>query len=97
MIHPRLPQHILAAHPFEADQNILQCVVECMAHMKRAGDIRRRNHDRERLGARLTAGASAERIRILPSLGNFRLDALGVIGLFEHGKQSGLVGRLAPV
>ncbi len=45
MVHARLPQHVLAAHALEADQNVLQRVVERVAHMQRAGDVRRRNDD----------------------------------------------------
>ena len=46
MVHARLPQHVLAAHALEADQDVLQRVVERMAHMQRAGDIGRRDDDR---------------------------------------------------
>ena len=53
MVHARLPQHVLAAHALEADQDVLQRVVERMAHMQRAGDVGRRDDDGERLGAGL--------------------------------------------
>jgi hypothetical protein len=34
MIDPRLPEHILAAHALEAAQDVLERVVERMAHMQ---------------------------------------------------------------
>ena len=51
VIRARLPQHVLAPHALEAAENILQRIVERMAHMQVAGDIRRRNDDGESLGA----------------------------------------------
>ena len=36
----------LAAHALEADQDVLQRVVERMADVQRAGDVRRRDDDR---------------------------------------------------
>jgi hypothetical protein len=47
---PGQPEHGLAAHPLEADQHVLQRVVQRMPDVQRAGDVRRRDHDRERLG-----------------------------------------------
>ena len=34
MVGARLPQHVLAAHALEAGQDVLQRVVERMAHMQ---------------------------------------------------------------
>ncbi len=51
MVRAWLPKHILAAHPLEAAENVLQGGVERMAHMQGAGDVRRRNDDRERCRA----------------------------------------------
>ncbi len=48
MVGARHPQHFAAAHPLPAGENILQGVVERMAHMQDAGDIRRRNDNRVR-------------------------------------------------
>ena len=47
MVGARLPQHVLAAHALEAARDVLQGVVEGMAHMQRAGDVGRRNDDRK--------------------------------------------------
>ena len=61
MVHAGLPQHVLAAHALEADQDVLQRVVERVAHMQRAGDVRRRDDDGERLGALRLAPAPARK------------------------------------
>ena len=84
MVHARLPQHVLAAHALEADQDVLQRVVERVAHMQRAGDVRRRDDDGEGLGARLGTRAGAEGVRLLPELGDLRLDGGGIVGLVKH-------------
>ena len=49
------PQRLVALHPLEAGQDILQRAVERVAHVQLAGDIRRRHDDREGLlvGVRL--------------------------------------------
>jgi hypothetical protein len=40
-----LPQRVLAAHPLVADQQVHDGLLEGMAHVQRAGDIRRRQLD----------------------------------------------------
>ena len=47
MIGAGLPQHVAAAHALEADEHVLQRVVERVAHMQRAGHVRRRDDDGE--------------------------------------------------
>ncbi len=84
MVGARLPQHVLAAHALEAAEDILQRVVERMAHMQRAGDVGRRNDDRIRFGLKPFGPAGAEGFRLLPSLVNAALDLRGLIGLFDH-------------
>ena len=54
MIGARLPQGIVALHPVVAGQRIHDGVLEGMAHVQGAGDIRRRDHDA--IGRTLTAG-----------------------------------------
>ncbi len=84
VVGARLPQHVLAAHPLEPAENVLQGVVERMAHMQRAGDVGRRDDDA--IGARLGAlgPAAAERAGLLPCGVNAALDCGGGIGLFDH-------------
>ena len=45
VVLPRLPQGIKPLHALPADQDILQGVVEGMAHVQNAGHVRRRDHD----------------------------------------------------
>ena len=47
-----LPQRVKAAHAVPAHQNVLQCIVECMAHVQRPCHVGRRDHDREGFLAR---------------------------------------------
>ncbi len=49
MIGAGLPQHVAAAHPLEAAEDVLQGVVERMPHVQRARHVRRRDHDGEGL------------------------------------------------
>ena len=94
MVHARLPKHILAAHALEADHDVLQRVVERMAHMQRARDVRRRDHDGEGFSAGLRALAGAEGIRLFPRFGDARLDRCGIIGFFKHFRAWPAVYRL---
>mgnify|MGYP003693838417 CR=1 FL=1 len=43
-----LPQRVVAAHPVVADQHVHQRLLERVAHVQRAGDVRRRQLDAER-------------------------------------------------
>ena len=45
MVRARLPERVIALHALPADQHVLQRVVERVAHMQRARDIGRRDHD----------------------------------------------------
>ena len=92
MVHARLPEHVLAAHALEADEDVLQRVVERVAHVQRAGDVGRRDDDGERFGVVRRARAGAEGVRLLPDLGDPRLDRLCVVRLFKHGDWSALTG-----
>ena len=56
MIGAGLPQHVAAAHALEAAENVLQRVVERVAHMQRARHVRRRDHDGERCWRRAAPG-----------------------------------------
>ena len=85
VIGARLPQHVLALHAVIAHENILQRIVERMAHMQAAGDVRRRNDDgigrgvaRARAARRESACASSHVSRMRA------LDGAGVEGFF-HG------------
>ncbi len=101
MVHARLPEHVLAAHALEADHDVLQRIIQRMSHVQRTGHVRRRDDDREGLGAGLFVGARAERIGLIPFRGDFRFDCGGIIRLVEHfmtklrGFRMGVVNRMA--
>jgi hypothetical protein len=50
MVHADDPQRVLALHPRVAGQDVLQRIVERMADVERAGNVRRRHDDGEGLG-----------------------------------------------
>ncbi len=51
MVHPGQVQRRMALHAFAPDDDVLHRVVERMAHVQDAGDVRRRDDDRERVTA----------------------------------------------
>ncbi len=71
----RLPERVEALHPVPADQDVLQRPVEGVAHVQRAGDVRRRYADDERLVS-ARAGAGPVDALGLPGLLPAFLDAL---------------------
>ena len=81
MVCSRLPQRLIALHPFEPDQNILHRLVQRMAHMQLSGNVWRRDHDGKRLLVRIYL-----RMKILfiqPFLIQSVFQALRVIGLCQ--------------
>jgi hypothetical protein len=79
-----LPQHILAAHALEADQDVLDGVVERVPDMQRARDVGWRDDDREGLGAGLGPCAGLERSGLLPLLVDAGLDSGRFVVLLKH-------------
>ena len=79
-----LPEHVLAAHPLEPAEHVLEGVVERMPHMQRTRHIGWRDHDAIGLGGTPLGPAGAEGAGLLPQ----RIDALfhlgGLIGLVDH-------------
>ena len=84
MVGTRLPEHVLALHPVPADQDVLQRVVEGMAHVQGARHVRRRDHDGEGLGARPRIGPGRAHLPVEPELGDAGLGFGRIEGLF-HG------------
>ena len=82
MIGTRLPQGIAAAHALPADQDVLQSVVEGVAHVQAAGNVGRRNHDGVRVG--VAAPAAGEGASLLPGVIVARLGGLVPVGLVQH-------------
>ncbi len=85
VIDARLPQHVAAVHAPIAAENILKRVVERMAHMQVAGDVRRRNDDAERLRLRPVGPAGPEGARFLPKRGGAAFRRGEVKGFVHHG------------
>ena len=63
-----LPEGVVTLHAVPADQNVLQRVVEGVAHVENAGDVRGRDHDRKGFCAVFGVGPGFERARAFPSL-----------------------------
>ena len=89
------PQHIVPPHAVVANHNVLQGIVEAMAHVEDTGDVRRGNHHGKGLvPALLTAASTAvdrgvrvtfrlEIAPLLPLSVNSILKVLGIICLFQ--------------
>ena len=82
MVGARLPQHILAAHALEPDQDILQRIVQGVPHVQNAGDIRRRDDDGISLCRRVAGGFEAS--VFFPGLVQAGFGFGGVKSLVEH-------------
>ena len=77
VVGPGNPQRLVSLHPSPADQDILQGLVEGVAHVQLPCNIGRRNHDRERLLVRLHV--SVERSGLLPFLIPFLFNTARII------------------
>src|SRR5207248_2912838 len=75
------PVGVEAAHAVVADERVHQRLLERMAHMQRAGDVRRRQLDRVR---GLVVIAVAEVAAGFPALVPVLLDGSGIEALVEH-------------
>ena len=63
---------------FETAEDVLDGVVERMAHMQRTGHVRRRDHDGVGLSVLALGGdPGAKGARIIPARGDTRLDGSG--------------------
>ena len=91
MVGARLPQHVVAAHAMEADQRVLDGVVQGMADMQAAGDVGRRQDDAEGRSRRVAPGREAAAGFPLGVDAGFDLD--GPVGLVEHGRGTPQRGR----
>jgi hypothetical protein len=86
------PQRILSLEPGMAGEDILQRVVECMADMKRAGDVWRRIDDRPRFRIRPLRPKEPP---LLPMLVPASLDLRGLERLRQFGHAQAISGRAA--
>jgi hypothetical protein len=79
MVGAGQPQGVVAAHPVIAGQDILQGVVQGMAHMQDAGDVGRRDDDGKSIPAFLHLRLEA--VLLLPGLQPLLFDIAEVVAL----------------
>ena len=79
MIGSGLPEGLISLHPLEADDDVLHGLIQGMAHVELAGDVRRRNDNGKGLLGVIHDGV--EVLLLLPLLVDPVLDALGIVGL----------------
>ena len=74
------PQGVVALHPLETDQGVLQCGIHSVAHVQLSGDVWGRHHDGEGLFALVLLGV--EVAALLPHVIDPGLHLLGLIDLW---------------
>ena len=77
MVRAGDPQGGVALHPLGADQDILHGVIQCMAHVQLAGDVRRRHHDGIRFLVRV--GFRVEIAAVQPELVDSVFHLTGIV------------------
>ena len=78
VISPRQPKDFFAIHAGFARENVLYGVVQDVAHVEHAGDVRRRNDDGIRGLGR--AGVRYEAFVVEPELVPLLFDSFGFVG-----------------
>ena len=81
VIGARLPQRVKAAHAMPARERIHERVLEGVAHVQRAGDVRRRQHDA--IGRAFTGGRECS--GSFPTFVDPALDVARGVGLVHEG------------
>ncbi len=79
VVGTRLPEGVATLHAAEADQGIHDRVVETMAHVQAAGDVRRRNHD----GVGLACTLWSEIVFGFPGVVPGSFDGVRLVGLIH--------------
>ena len=92
VVGAHLPQRAMAAHPVVADQRVLQRVLERMAHVQGAGDVRRRQQD----GVGGTIALRGERAAVLPLLVEAGFEGLGIVAWGERGHRGIFLRKCIP-
>ncbi len=85
MVGAGLPQHVAAAHALEPAQDVLERVVEGVAHVQRARHVRRRDHDGKGHGVAAVGTAGLEGKAVLPHHGHAGFDIGGLVIFLDHG------------
>ena len=88
VVGAHLPQRAIAAHAVVADQRVLQGVLERMAHVQGAGDVRRRQQD----GVGRAVALRGERAAGFPLLVQAGFEGLGVVAGGERGHRQEKAG-----
>jgi hypothetical protein len=83
VVGPRDPHRVAALHPSSADDHVLDRVVQGVTDVQGAGDVGRRDHDRE--GLAVVVGIGVEQPGGAPVLVERGLDRGGVVGLGQLG------------
>ena len=79
MVCPGLPEGVISLHPLIADQDILEGVVQGVAHVELAGDVGRRDHDGEGGPGMIHLGVKV--FFFFPVFVDPVLDSLRIVGL----------------
>ena len=87
VVHARLPEHVTAAHPLEAAEDVLQGVVERMADVERTRDVRRRDHHAVGLRPGTFRPTGLEGLRVRPHSADPRLDRGGLEHLVHETRR----------
>ena len=82
MVCAGLPERVSTKHAVISNQGIHDRVLECMAHVQRAGDIGRRDDD----AIRFTASAGSEIAVFLPALVLAPFDILRAVRLIHEAQ-----------
>ena len=81
MVHAGDPQGVVALHPLETDNTVLQGSIHGVTHVQLAGNVGRRHDDSEGLFALVPLGV--EIAALLPHLVNFGFHGLRVVDLVQ--------------
>src|SRR5262249_9003339 len=95
VVGPRDPAGLLAVQAPPAHEDVLEGVVEGVAHVERPGDVGGRDDHGE--GAAAGPRLRAEELGLLPDAQARLLDGLGVVGLVEHPRHAPLGLRMARI
>ena len=95
MVRARLPEYVLAAHALEPAKDVLQRIVEGVAHMQGTRHIGRGDHDAVGRSPCPVRASGAEGLRLFPGLSDAAFDGGGIETLVHHGVKPGFLGRVA--
>src|SRR6266550_796312 len=96
MVDSRQPERAEAAHSLVAREDIHDRVLQRMAHVQRAGDVRRRDHNSEHGSVLISINFRSKIPVLLPPLIMMLLCLLGIV-LFRYVHPSVVSGQLSVV